>query len=113
MLERGSGSVQGFAKVILERSLEDSGFISTFTKGYEDYEKWFEIHHGMRSPCCPESKKRNTEDWEFDCEVESHNLLLGNGPYSAQELRTHDTRNLQPSSAWRARWKRRGWIVPS
>ena len=30
---------RGFAKVILERSLEDSGFISTFTKGYEDYEK--------------------------------------------------------------------------
>jgi len=30
---------RGFAKVILERSLEDSGFISTFTNGYEDYEK--------------------------------------------------------------------------
>ena len=30
---------RGFAKVILEASLEDSGFISGFTKGYEDYEK--------------------------------------------------------------------------
>ena len=30
---------RGFAKVILERSLEHSGFISTFTKGYDDYAK--------------------------------------------------------------------------
>ena len=30
---------RGFAKVILETSKEDTGFISTFTKGYEDYEK--------------------------------------------------------------------------
>ena len=30
---------RGFAKVILERSLEDSGFISSFTNGYEEYEK--------------------------------------------------------------------------
>ncbi len=30
---------RGFAKVILERSLEHSRFISTFTKGYDDYAK--------------------------------------------------------------------------
>ncbi len=30
---------RGFAKVILERSLEHSGFINTFTKGYDDYAK--------------------------------------------------------------------------
>ena len=30
---------RGFAKVILETSTEDTGFITTFTKGYEDYEK--------------------------------------------------------------------------
>ena len=30
---------RGFAKVILETSLEDSGFISAFTKGYENYQE--------------------------------------------------------------------------
>ena len=30
---------RGFAKVILERSMEDSRFINTFTKGYEEYAK--------------------------------------------------------------------------
>ena len=30
---------RGFAKVILEASLEDSGFISEFTKGYENYQE--------------------------------------------------------------------------
>ena len=50
---------RGFAKVILERSLEDSGFISTFTKGYEDYEKVVRnTSWDLISPCCPESKEK-------------------------------------------------------
>ena len=95
---------RGFAKVILERSLEHSGFISTFTKGYDDYAKvvrntsW-DLIYDVRC-----RKKRNREDWQFDCEVESHNSCWAMGL---------DTRNLQPSSAWGTRWERRGWIVPS
>ncbi len=39
MLNGDQALFRGVAKVILERSLEDSGLFSTFTKGYEDYEK--------------------------------------------------------------------------